>query len=502
MNSPAVRFVASLVPLGDAAHDALDMMLDRLSVTELAALQYDWEGFWARPKQITPPAPWLSFGLLAGRGFGKTVCLSQFVNREAQAGRAMHIGLCAQNEEKTIDLLVLGEAGLIETSPPWFKARYEPAAKQVVWPNGARATIYTPEVPGAIRGGNHHLFWTTELIAWPRSTREEAMSNVDLSTRVGYGLHIWDTTPKRKDPLVRRLLERSKADPSQHIVINGETRENRINLTAAKVDSWYLEYGGTQRGREELAGEYLDDSDAALFKQAWINAARRSMPSELKRRILSVDPAISDRKGSDKTGIIDLGLGTDDQVCVFADMSGKHPWEAWGVLVIERYFDVKADCIVVERNRGGDAVVANLRACAKERKITVTVVAVDAITHHVPGTVYVKEINATRRKEIRAEPVASLYEKGRVSHVGSELTELEDMLTTWEPAAGAPSPDALDALVHGVWELAHLGSQPVDYAAGFKGLNAAAAALSGQAPHSSLAGLAAALPRSAWGSRL
>ena len=93
--------------------------------------------------------------------------------------------------------------------------------------------------------------------------------------------------------------------------------------------------------------------------------------------------------------------------------------------------------------------------------------------------VYVKEVVSRRGKETRAEPVASLYERGRVSHVnGSDLSELEDVLTTWVPESGGASPDALDALVHGVWELAALSrATPADGGSAIRGAATMQAAL-------------------------
>ena len=217
------------------------------------------------------------------------------------------------------------------------------------------------------------------------------------------------------------------------------------------------EYAGTQRGREELDGEFFDDAEGALWQQAWIDRARRELPDTLKRRVLSVDPAISTRRGTDATGIVDLGLGVDDQVFVIEDLTDRLSWEVWGALVIDRYFTVRADCVIVERNRGGDACVANLRACAAKRGFRVEVVEPDAPTRHAPGVVYVKETVSRKSKALRAEPVASLYERGRVSHVsGADLTELEEVLCTWLPEGAGESPNALDAMVHGVFELASL----------------------------------------------
>jgi phage terminase large subunit-like protein len=446
--------------------DDLDSALAGCSVVELAALAYDWRGWWARPDQIVDDDGLLvSHGTCAGRGFGKTRGHVEAVVEWVMGGKARNVGLMAQNEEETRKVLVDGVSGVLEVSPPWFPARM--TGGHIEWPNGATAILYTAEKPGNIRGNEHDLFLITEMCVWPVATREEAMKNVRYSTRLRRAAVFWDTTPKRKHPIIRRLLARSKVDPDRHVVVFGSSDDNRANLSEGFVEAISDEYGGTTTEREERFGEFLDDDDGALWRQSWIDGARRMMPGKLVRRILAIDPAISMRKGTDATGIVELGLGLDGQIFVLDDLGGKLPWEVWTVAAVEGYMARRLDCIVVERNRGGDAIVASLRAVGKERGVRVTVVSADARTGHRSDEILVKEVVGRSSKEVRAEPVASLYERGRVSHVeGVDLTELEDQLTTWEPSPGAVSPNALDALVWGIWELAGLGIEVRDLSKG------------------------------------
>lgn len=376
----------------------------------------------------------------------------------------MRVALIAQNDDKTKEVMIEGESGLLECSPPWHRA--EVVQGRVLWPNGAQAFPFSPEAPGDIRGPGVHLAWCSEFVAWPIAKRDEAWSNVRLMTRLGYARVVWDTTPKRRHPIIRALLARAAADPRRHRVVRGTTRANSANISQEAIAEWEEEYGGTQRGREELGGEFLDDSDGALWKQSWIDRARREQPPRFERRILAIDPHYSMRKGTDATGIIDAGLGPDGQVYICGDMSGKHPWEVWADKLVVRYVDCHCDCIVVERNRGGDSCTANIRTSVREfgraRGEVWDVVLVDdaALTRWTPGTINIKEVIGRSSKEVRGEPVAAVYEKGRVSHVLSvDLTELEDVLTTWEPVPGAVSPNALDALVWAVWELLGLGRE-------------------------------------------
>lgn len=489
--SPAQTVAATLVrTLGrEMAPRALDVMLGKLTNVELAALAADWS-FWARPKQLPPRGAWRTWGFLTGRGFGKTLAISKHINDEVVAERAMLIGLGAQDEASSVAIQVLGPSGLIATAPPWHRPTWEASKLELVWPNGARAYVRTPEVPGKIRGLEYHLAWLSELQSWPNATREEAYSNFRISTRLGYARTVWDATPKRRHPLLLELLAEAEADPAQNVVVRGTTHENAANLGDGYVDALTKKYGGTSKGREELLGEMLSESESALVKQAWIDRARRHAPEGLRRRVVAIDPAVTSRQGNDATGIVDLGLGVDGQVYVLGDRSGKHAPSAWADIVLDLYTRNGCDCVVVETNKGGDLVTQNLRASATRRGLEVVVLAKEAPARRTAGTVYVREVHARGAKEDRAQPLATAYERGLVSHViGVDLGALEDVVTTWEPSPGQRSPDRLDALVHGAVELLGLLSNAPDPRAGFRGIEALAAKVSAPRAPSSLATL-------------
>jgi phage terminase large subunit-like protein len=448
-----------------AAGGIIESVWDDLSLNEQAALAYDWVGFWARDEQLFPDdEAWRSVGLCTGRGFGKTRACAEWVLQEVTEGRAMRIALVAQNEDKTREVMIDGDSGLVACSPPWFPATYE--LGRLLWPNGAQAFVFTPERPGDIRGPGVHLSWCTEYVAWPTTKREEARSNVRLMTRLGYARELWDTTPKARHPIIRELLARAARSPERHRVIRGGTRANVANLSPEAIKEWEEEMGGTQRGQEELEGVFRDDAAGALWRQAWIDAHRRSMPMTLIRRTLAVDPSISTRPGTDGTGIDESGLGDDGQVYALDSISKQLAWEEWGDIAVKRYVLGRCDCLTLERNRGGDSCTANVRARAEKYgrdhgvSLRVEVVRPDAVTRHVPGVIYVKEVIGRGSKGTRAEPVASHYESGRVSHVeGANLKDLEDVLTTWVPDEGGDSPNALDAHVYNVIELAGLSRE-------------------------------------------
>lgn len=449
-------------------------MLAKLSPVERAALAAKWV-FWARSKQIAPSAPWRTWGFLTGRGFGKTIAVSEHVNDEVEAGRARLICLLAQDEQSSIDIQVNGPSGLIATAPPWFRPKWLASELQLVWPNGARAYVRTPEVPGKIRGLEYQLSWISELQSWPQSTRQEAFDNVFLSTRLGYARIVWDATSKRRHPLLKELLARHAGDPAMHRIVRGATYENAANLGDGYVAELEKKFAGTQRGREELLGEMLDDSEFALVRQDWIDETRRDVPEKFVRRVVSVDPAVTDRKGSDETGLIEVGLGADDRAYVLWDGSGKHAPGAWADLVLDRYIKNACDLVIAETNKGGQLVTQNLRAAAHARGLEIIVVGKDEKPQRVAGKVWIKEVYARGAKEERAEPVATAYERKRVSHVrGADLAGLEATLTTWEPKPGAESPGDLDALVHACVELLGLSNNTPDPTQAFVGLGAVA----------------------------
>ncbi len=461
------------------AHRAIDVMLAKMTPIDRAALAMHWPT-WARGKQVAPAGPWVTWGFLAGRGFGKTCAVSKYVNAEAEAGRAMLIGLAAQDEDNCVKLQVLGPSGLIATSAPWFRPRWEASRLELVWPNGARAMVRTPEVPDKIRGPEFHLAWLSEVQSWPETGRDKAWSNFKLATRLGYARTVWDATPRKRHPTLIALLRDNEADPVAHVVVRGSTRENAANLAGGYVARLEAEYAGTQRGREELGGEMLQESDAALVRAEWIDTMRRMRPDVIVRRVVAIDPAVTTRGGSDMTGIVDVALGADGIAYVMGDHTAKHTPPEWAAIVLDVHARGACDLVIVETNKGGLLLTQNLRAAAKERGLKVAVVDDKWRPHRSPGVVFVREVYGRGSKSDRAQPLATAYERRRIAHVfGADLTELEATLTTWEPLPGVRSPDRLDPLVYGVGEVLGLSSDVIDHAAGFAGLAKMGAALPG-----------------------
>jgi len=183
----------------------------------------------------------------------------------------------------------------------------------------------------------------------------------------------------------------------------------------------------------------ISEREGALWSTECLNAVRTGAASkdQFQRIVVGVDPS----GGTDEIGIIVAGKGHDGTAYVVDDRSqpGAAGPNNWGQAVRDAYDHWEADCVVVETNYGGDLVTANVRGPVDRR---------------IP----VEEVNASRGKSIRAEPIASLYgdenaqwEDALVRHVGT-FPELESQMTSWVPG-DSDSPDRLDALV---WVLTEL----------------------------------------------
>jgi predicted phage terminase large subunit-like protein len=363
--------------------------------------------------------------VLAGRGFGKTRAGAEWVRGEIESGRRRCLALVGATERDVRKVMVEGESGLLAVAPPWFRPRYEPSKAQLVWPNGARAHLYSAERPDRLRGPQHDGAWADELAAW--TALDATWSNLEMTLRAGADPRRVVTTTPRPRPLLRDIL----ADPGT-AVARGSTFDNAAHLAPGFLKRLVRKYQGTRLGRQELMAEMLADAEGALWQRAALEVLRRPRAPALKRVVVAIDPAASTSEGAAETGIVVAGLGIDDDAYVLEDLSGRYSPDAWARAAIGAYRRHGADRVIGEVNNGGDMVQATLRA--------------------VDGTVSYRAVRASRGKRARAEPVAALYEQGRVHHVGA-FPALEDQLTGWEPGGDLPSPDRLDAAVWALTEL-------------------------------------------------
>jgi phage terminase large subunit-like protein len=246
-------------------------------------------------------------------------------------------------------------------------------------------------------------------------------------------------------------------------VVTGTTRENEINLSPDFVSELEATFGGTQRGAEELEGTFFDDLEDAMFRSEWIEKSRRSWPEKFKRRVISVDPAItSDPRSSDATGIVDAGLGVDDQIYALRNLTGVHRAETWPGMVIDAYVSGQCDVILCETNRGGNAWSALLRGAAHARGLQLLELGPREEPGHRSGTVYLRCYTSRGQKAVRASAAAALVERGRVSFVHGQLGDLEDRLCNFTGEEGQID-DCVDAFVAACHELAGLAVEKPRY---------------------------------------
>lgn len=397
---------------------------------------HDWR-FFARPSQLPPDGDWQTWLILAGRGFGKTRTGSEWVREQVRQG-VSRIALVAPTASDARDVMVEGESGLLSVC--WAGDRtyageivgrpsYEPSKRRLTWANGAMATLFSAEEPERLRGPQHEVMWADELAAWKylRETWDMAMFGLRLGTRP----RICITTTPKPLPVLREIVK----DP-RTVITRGSTFDNAQNLAPAFLQAIRDKYEGTRLGRQELNAEVLDDVPGALFTREMIDKALVRAAPDLVRVVVAVDP--SGTKGEsdkgDSIGIVVAGKGTDGNAYVLADRTCKLSPDGWGKRVVAAYHEFNADRIVAERNFGGAMVEHVIRTVE-------------------PRAAY-REVTASRGKIARAEPVAALYEQGKVKHVGG-FSELEDQMCALTPDGflGDGSPDRADALVWAITEL-------------------------------------------------
>jgi len=399
-------------------------------------LKYTWAA-WARDKQLAPPGDWSTWVVRAGRGWGKTLTGAQWIIEKAEQYPGCHIALVGRTVADVRDVMVKGRSGIVSISPPWFMPAYYPSNRQLVWPNGTIATTYSADEPDQLRGPNHSFAWADERAAWQY---DDAFDQLSFGLRIepapGVIPQCIVTTTPRNTKAIKALL----ADSST-VSTRGSTYENTENLSPRFIREIERRYSGTRLGLQEIEGEVVDDIDGALWKRKWIDDGRVVKYPDLKRVVVAVDPPASSKEtnksaeGPAECGIVVVGLGTDDHGYVLADYSTTGTPDEWAGEAIAAYNKFKADLIVGEVNNGGEMVGFTLKTVAKA-----------AGMKNIPY----EAIHASRGKQIRAEPVSTLYKNAHVHHVGV-LADLEFQQCNWVP--GEKSPDRLDACVWAITKL-------------------------------------------------
>ncbi len=414
--------------------DDLYHLLGYCSEQELAFLDKDWL-LNRRPDQIPPDDPWRVWMLLGGRGAGKTRAGAEWVRElalgeQAKTGR---IALLGESFAEIRNIMVEGISGILAVHNNEERPAWKPSLNRLEWSNGCVAHAFSADDPESLRGPQFSAAWVDELAKWPRA--EHSWDMLQFALRLGDNPRQVVTTTPRAVPIIKRLLGEDGV-----VVSRATTYDNASNLAPTFLKSIVSRYEGSHLGRQELMGELLEDRAGALWNRPALEKLRLGQCPQLVRIVVAIDPPATSGENADACGIIVAGRSADGTAIVLQDASIEQAsptkWARHAVAAFHRH---RADRVVAEVNQGGEMVAAILR--------------------QVEPDLPLKMVHARRGKWLRAEPVAALYEQGRVHHLGT-FAQLEDEMCLFgiDGLPGGRSPDRLDALVWALSELC-LGAQ-------------------------------------------
>lgn len=339
------------------------------------------------------------------------------------------------------DVQVEGESGLLAQIPEKLVRDWNRSIGELTLANGTQYRLFTGEKPSALRGPQHHRSWCDEIATWKYG--EDTWDMLQFGLRLGKNPQNVITSTPMPVKVIRDLV----ADPNT-VVSTGSTYENQANLPVNFFSKIISKYEGTRLGLQELYAKLLDDIPGALWQRTQIEATRwrgvdvDEAAKQCQRVVVAIDPAVtspkkvsSDKEDNDmdETGIVVVGLLANGEGVVLADESCRESPNEWAKRAVRLYKRFHADRIIGEANNGGDLVEEVMRI--------------------VDSNIPFRKVIASRGKYVRAEPIAALYEQGRIHHVGL-FERLEDQMCTFTPEnIEKKSPDRADALVWGMTEI-------------------------------------------------
>jgi len=380
----------------------------------------------ARPQQLPPEGNWFVWLILSGRGWGKTFTGAGWLIEKALENPGVETAVVAPTYTDVRRTCVEGPSGILKSLAPNQLKFYNRSNGQITLANGSKIHMISADEPDRARGLNLAYAWCDEFASW----RYEQTWTEGLvpALRIGANPQVCITTTPRPTKLIKEFVNRTDGSI---VVTRGSTFDNAANLSEAALHELKVRYEGTRIGRQELYGEIVDEVDGALWTVQMIDSQRVPGYRDFVRVVVAVDPAVTSGEDADETGIVVVGKGADGRAYVLADRSCRDTPLGWANRVKQAYDEFGADRVVAEVNQGGDMV--------------------ESIIKQVDPLMAFRSVRAKVGKKLRAEPVAALYEQGRVSHIGY-FDKLEEQMTTWVMDSGT-SPDRLDALVHGITEL-------------------------------------------------
>ncbi|MBO9545706.1 MAG: DNA-packaging protein [Caulobacter sp.] len=363
---------------------------------------------------------WSTWLMLGGRGAGKTFAGARWITLQALAHPAL--ALVGPTLHDVREVMIEGPSGLKAMGGPLFRPRWEASRRRLVWPNGAVAYAFSAEDPDSLRGPQFHAAWADEFCAWRRPAETLAMLRFGLRLGTDPRLVVTST------PKPTRALKTLMVEPGVHLTRAG-TSLNAGNLAPAFLRTLESLYGGTRLAAQELDG-IIVETDGGLFRAEDLARCRAARPARLDRVVVAVDPPAT--AGGDACGIVVVGR-RDDRAFVLADETARGLSPAgWAARAVSAARTWAADALVAEANQGGDMVRSVLAQADPPCRIRL--------------------VKASVGKRARAEPVAALYEQGRVLHCGA-FPALEEELMALGSGDLEHSPDRADALVWAVSEL-------------------------------------------------
>lgn len=425
--------------LACAAPEQAEEFLGGLSGHALLSLPWLFE-FWAMPHQLPPDGDWKNWVIMGGRGAGKTRAGAEWVRAMVEgatprdAGRCRRVALVGETFDQVREVMVHGESGILACCPPDRRPVWEAGRRRLVWPNGAVAMAFSGHEPEALRGPQFDAAWVDELAKWKRAG--ESWDMLQFALRLGAHPQQVITTTPRNVGVLKRILR----NPST-VVTHAPTEANRAWLAESFLAEVQARYGGTRLGRQELEGVLLEDVEGALWTSAMLEGCRVEAVPALDRVVVALDPAVSSGANADECGIVVAGVVAggeprDWRAYVLEDATVRGSPLDWARAAIAAMRRHGAGRLVAEVNQGGDLV--------------------ESVIRQADPLVPFRALRAGRGKGLRAEPVAALYEQGRVRHLQSgNLGALEDQmcLMSLRGYEGQGSPDRVDALVWAMHEL-------------------------------------------------
>ena len=414
------------------------LFLNDLTKGELLALPFLFD-FWAMEHQLPSAGDWRSWVIMGGRGAGKTRAGAEWVRsqvegpRPADCGSARCVALVGETLDQAREVMVFGDSGILACSPPDRRPRWHASRKRLIWPNGAVAQIFSARDPESLRGPQFDAAWADELAKW--KSGRNAWDMLQFALRLGAMPRQCVTTTPRNVGVLKGLLKH----PST-VRTHAATEANRANLAESFLAEVKIRYAGTRLGRQELDGILLEEAEGALWTSAQLSCCQIDTFPELDRIVVALDPPVSGHAKSDECGIIVAGACTQGPVqnwrgYILADYSlaAASP-SAWSLAAIKAMDVWGGERLIAEVNQGGDMV--------------------ESVIRQIDPLVAIKKVHASRGKSVRAEPVAALYEQGRIKHLrGLDGLEAQMCQMTAQGFEGKGSPDRVDALVWAVHDL-------------------------------------------------